>query len=165
MQNIGLSIATNMQSQPRKDVSKFVLSRATEHDIAEIVELQYRSFESRLVKELLMGCSSPEDLPKFIAKRIQTTKEDPSDIWIKVIDSTTLKIVAASNWKLYLGPATAIPRGSMEVPQWLAGKQAEEAHALLDPMNEARNMANTEPFLREQQRLMSLRSTADKNQI
>ncbi|EME80807.1 uncharacterized protein MYCFIDRAFT_122166, partial [Pseudocercospora fijiensis CIRAD86] len=126
----------------------FVLSRATEADMPEIIAVQYRSFEKPIiVRELVMGCLSPEDLPKFVDKRIRTMREDPTDIWIKVVDSETNKIVAASNWKLYLGPETSMKRRAMEVPEWLTGDHAKAAHALMDPMNEIKIRNNPQPFL------------------
>lgn len=84
-------------------MAPFVLSRAVPHDMKEIVELQYDSFEDDLVHELFMGCNSRHDLPKLVARYTEAMMQDPSDIWIMIKDAATGRTVAASNWKLYLG--------------------------------------------------------------
>lgn len=96
-----------------------------------------------------MGCKSSGDLHKLAAKYAEDMVTNPTDIWIKVTSSATGKIVAASNWKLYLGSAPVEPRGLDEVMPWLDGEIALEAKRILEPMNEARILSNTAPFLRK----------------
>ena len=103
-----------------------------------------------------MGCFSLDDVPKYVAKWTTMMTEDPTDIWIKITDKHTGEIVAASNWKLYLGSAKAIERQRDEPPEWLSEELKEKSRELLDPSNEGRIPANPDPFLRQ-----SLRSNVD----
>ena len=96
-----------------------------------------------------MGCFSIDDVPKYVAKWTSMMTEDPTDIWIKVTDKQTGEIVAASNWKLYLGSAKAIERQRDEPSEWLSEELKEKSRELLDPSNEGRIPANPDPFLRQ----------------
>lgn len=128
--------------------SSFTLLRATAHDIPEIVDLMYDSFED-FVRRIVMGCYSREALPQLVAQYIEEMQTDPSDIWIKVSDVNTGKIVAASNWKLYA--TGSIPRGVDKVKPWIQEEEAIElSRIVLEPLNELRLKANAEQdFLRE----------------
>ena len=126
----------------------FCLSRATVADLPELLELMYKSF-STWTTSRYMGCFSPDDVPKYVAEWTTTMAEDPTDIWIKVTDNQTGEIVAASNWKLYLGSDKAIERARDEPPEWLSEDLKEKSRELLVPSNEARIPANPDPFLRE----------------
>lgn len=128
-------------------MAPFVLSRAVPHDMKEIVELQYDSFEDDLVHELFMGCNSRLDLPKLVARYTEAMMRDSSDIWIMIKDAATGRTVAASNWKLYLGSAHMQPRGVDDIMPWLKGETALAAKSLLEPMNEIRLLNNQDPFL------------------
>lgn len=126
--------------------ASFTLERATISDLPEMLELMYNCF-STWMTERFMGCFSLDDLPKFISKYTKIMKEDPTDIWVKVTDPETNKIIAATNWKLYLGSERAIARGRDEPPEWLEGEQVTESWKLVGALNEARIPANKDPFL------------------
>lgn len=111
----------------------FTLTRATADDLEEIVQLMYDSF-SRTTRQCLMGCLSPSDIPKLVAKYKEIMASDASDIWIKLEDSVTGKIVAGSNWKLHVNGDP----GYDEIPDWLESDAREKSIALLEPMNEER---------------------------
>lgn len=115
----------------------------------EIVSLQYDSFEEPMVREIFMGCKSTNDMPKLVTKYMEAMIKDPSDIWIMLKDIATGRIVAASNWKIYLGSAHVQPRGLDEIMPWLDDETALAAKVLLEPMNETRLLSNPDPFLRE----------------
>ena len=126
--------------------SPFKLERATVSDLPELSELMFNCFHPDMT-QYYMGAKSVDDLPKFVSKYTKIMNEDPADIWIKITDAQTGEIVSASNWKLYLGPESAIARGRDEVPEWLEGEMAIEASKLMEPLNEARIPANPDPFL------------------
>lgn len=128
--------------------ASFALVRATAHDIPEIVDLMYDAFED-FVRRVVMGCYSQDDMPKLVAQYIGEMQNDPSDIWIKVSDVNTGKIVAASNWKLCATAST--PRGVDEVKPWIQDEEAIElSRTVLERLNELRLKANAEQdFLRE----------------
>ncbi|KAK3052364.1 hypothetical protein LTR09_006574 [Extremus antarcticus] len=122
--------------------ASFALVRATAHDIPEIVDLMYDAFED-FVRRVVMGCYSQDDMPKLVAQYIGEMQNDPSDIWIKVSDVNTGKIVAASNWKLCATAST--PRGVDEVKPWIQDEEAIElSRTVLEPLNELRLKANAE---------------------
>jgi hypothetical protein len=129
-------------------MSPFRLSRATVADLPELLELMYKSF-STWTTSRFMGCFSLDDVPNFVAKYTTVMIEDPTDIWIKVTDNHTGEIVAASNWKLYLGSDKAIKRARDEPPEWLSEELKEKSRELLEPSNEGRIPANADPFLRQ----------------
>ena len=127
-------------------MAPFRLSRAKVEDLPELLNLMYNCF-STWTTSRYMGCVSLDDVPKFVAKYTAIMSEDPSDIWMKVTNDHTGEIVAASNWKLYLGSNTAIKRGRDEPPEWLTEEQKERSKELLEPQNRARIPANPDPFL------------------
>ncbi|KAK5175581.1 uncharacterized protein LTR77_000720 [Saxophila tyrrhenica] len=128
------------------DASSFVLSRAKVEDIPEVVELQYDAFPD-FARRAFMGCYSRDDIAKVAAYYMEEMRTDPSDIWIKVNDVESGKIVAASNWKLY--STSALPHGTDKVPTWIEDEEAKElTRTILEPMNELRLKENVGPFIR-----------------
>ncbi|KAM3413876.1 hypothetical protein BST61_g10550 [Cercospora zeina] len=128
-------------------MTQFVLARATANDMAEIVQVQYEAFTAKHVRELFMGCTSAEDLLRLAKKYAQDMASDPNDIWVKVTDLATGSVVAASNWRLYLGPSSVQPRGMDKAMPWVDGQLAAQAEDILQPMNRARIANNKEPFI------------------
>ena len=95
-----------------------------------------------------MGCKSEADLPLITTKNLRDRERDPHDVWIKVVDSTTGKIVAASNWKVFLN--SGAPNESDEVPpEWLEGEVLEKASKIMSVWNEARRKENPGPHIRK----------------
>ncbi|KAI0378769.1 acyl-CoA N-acyltransferase [Hypomontagnella monticulosa] len=126
-------------------LNRFILSRADEGDIPEITRVEYECFPP-VIRELFMGCKSEADLPLITAKNLRDRERDPHDIWIKVVDSTTGKIVAASNWKVFLN--SGAPNESDEVPpEWLEGEVLEKASKIMGVWNEARRKENPGPHI------------------
>ncbi|KAF2213586.1 hypothetical protein CERZMDRAFT_117267 [Cercospora zeae-maydis SCOH1-5] len=128
-------------------MTQFVLSRATADDMAEIVRVQYEAFTAKHVRELFMGCTSPEDLPRLAKKYAENMTTDPSDIWVKVTDLPTGSIVAASNWRLYLGSSSVQPRAVDKAMPWVDGELAAQAENIIQPMNRMRIANNKGPFI------------------
>ena len=124
----------------------FLLSRATEDDIEEIIDLQYDCFPPHLCV-IFMGCYSKADLHKIQKKYVETMKDDPSDIWIKVVDSASGKIIAASNWKIHLNHEDP-NRPAEEPAEWLEGSDLEQSQKITSQFNETRAKFMQEPFIR-----------------
>lgn len=70
-----------------------------------------------------------------------------STIWLKVVDRTTRKIVAGSQWKVFpsFGPACADDKPA----EWLEGEDLTKATQILEKMNAARRAANPNGYVRE----------------
>ena len=129
-------------------MAPFFLSRATESDMPELAELMYKNFRPWVVARI-MGLLSEEDVPKVADMYKRIMLEDPTDIWMKVVDNETGKIAAATNWKLYLGSEKAQKRTWVQPPEWLDKEWTKESRMLLDALNEAKIQANPDPFLRQ----------------
>ncbi|KAK1762837.1 hypothetical protein QBC33DRAFT_255764 [Phialemonium atrogriseum] len=118
---------------------RFALSRASVSDLPEISRLQYKCFP-QFIREIFMGCKTEADLPRIINKYTAIMSEDLHDIWIKVVDTKTGKIAAASNWKIHPNGASA---SSDDQPaEWLEGEELEKSRKTLESLNEARRKAN-----------------------
>lgn len=126
----------------------FTLSRATPDDMPALIALQYTSFAPP-IREAAMGCFSPTDIPKILAKYVAEMASDPSDLWIQVKDAESGEVVAGSNWKVYLnGPPEVGSRGS-EVPGWLEGEARERSERFAGGMEGLRKrVLDGVPFLR-----------------
>lgn len=99
-----------------------------------------------------MGCredSLAEDISRFVSIQEKIMKSNPADFWIKVIDNETGKIIAATNWRLYLGTQESLDRKGDEVPWWLSEEDKERSLELIGPLNESRREFNKGPGLRE----------------
>jgi hypothetical protein len=129
-------------------MAPFSLSRATTSDMMELAELMYRNFRPWVVARI-MGLFSEEDVPKVAEMYKRIMLEDPTDIWMKVIDKETGKIAAATNWKLYLAPESTQKRTRLQPPEWLDEEWTKESKMLLEALNEAKIKANQDPFLRQ----------------
>ncbi|KXX74390.1 hypothetical protein MMYC01_209939 [Madurella mycetomatis] len=125
--------------------TRFVLSRASADDLPELARLQYKCFPP-MIRELFMGCRTEDDLPRLVQHHEKSMRNDPSDVWIKVTDQTTGRVVAASNWKVHVnGPAPA--SADDEPPEWLEGEALEKSKKMLQAFNEARRKANPGGFI------------------
>lgn len=78
----------------------FALSRATKQDMEAIVELQFECFQDPHVREIFMG----RDKLALRERFVWIIQNDPTDLWVKVVEQTTNNIIAASNWKLNIVP-------------------------------------------------------------
>ncbi|GAB1312410.1 N-acetyltransferase domain-containing protein [Madurella fahalii] len=123
----------------------FALSRASPDDLPELARLQYRCFPP-VVREIFMGCKTEDDLPRLVRRHEKLMQQDSSDVWIKVTDQTTGRVVAASNWKVYVnGPVPA--SADEEPPEWLEGEALEKSRKIHRALNEARRKANPGGFV------------------
>lgn len=123
----------------------FQLSRATVNDIPEIVKLEYRNFTDPFVRECFMAADTPEGHESLIRQRRQALNEDPCDYWIKVIDTSTGRIIAASNWKIYAGCVPELP-----IPvdiSWLTGESLERVKGIWAALLKEDRKTMTRPCL------------------
>ena len=125
---------------------RYALTRASAADIKAITNVLYTSFD-QFARDNYFGVSTTDDLPKLADKYAKIMANDAADVWVKVEDTTTGRIVAASNWKLYLASESALPRVQDEPAPWLVGEAVEKQKLLLEPLNEARTKANPGPFM------------------
>jgi len=116
----------------------FVLSRASAEDIAEITAMEYRAFANLpSVKTTFLGCESEADLPKLVARCQKDMQNDPNDVWIKVVDKSTGKIVAASNWKVFINKDD--PAWDEKPCDWMDQERTDKAKSTLTRMNKIRH--------------------------
>lgn len=70
------------------------------------------------------------DLPRIRGKYIHEMTTDPADIWIKVTDKASGRIVAGSNWRIYLhGPPADRPMDT--IPEWVEGDVRARSEAFV----------------------------------
>lgn len=79
----------------------FEMSRVTESDFDELLEVQYRAFSVVPLHEALFGHNTPEQRAKVKADFIKSMRSDPSDCWMKLVDKSNGRIVSAALWKIY----------------------------------------------------------------
>lgn len=83
---------------------QFALTRAhTPHDFDSIVALEFKTFTDPHLREIFMGPDTPDGhahLSSFYQKTLHT---NASDVWVKVEEKKTGKIVGASNWRVHMG--------------------------------------------------------------
>ncbi|KAL1874780.1 hypothetical protein VTK73DRAFT_199 [Phialemonium thermophilum] len=136
------------QSEPSSGTTgPFALSRASVDDFDEITHVQYRSFESPYIRELFMGCRTEADIPRLVRHFAATAAADPSDIWVKVFEVATGRIVAASNWKVHPNAAAARTALREKPASWLQGEARARAEKAYEAIEEARRQANPEGYV------------------
>ena len=126
--------------------ASFAVHRASQEDLPAVVEVLFHGFD-QFARENYFGVTDTNDLGKLADKYAKIMSSDPADIWIKVEDVATGKVVAVSNWKLYLAPESACLRVRDEPAPWLSGDAVEKQKLLLEPMNVAREKSNPGPFM------------------
>lgn len=130
------------------DQAPFYLSVATPADLPAIAALQYDSFDGA-VRRFVMGTFSVDDIPKYAAMWAERQRTETHSVWIKVVDTTTGQLVAASNWGVHVngipadGPALDRP-----VP-WLKGEDRATAEKILGGFNRVKWRENTGCYIRE----------------
>lgn len=85
--------------------------------------------------------------PKLFAGMLEESmRNDPTDIWMKVVERSEGRLVGAAQWKLYLTPGGG---KEMSVPQWLEGETKKAAEKVIGGMNRNRMETNEEAYLCE----------------
>lgn len=138
--------------------TKFVLSRAKAEDLEDIIDLCYDSF-SREETNLYMGCPDRTNLPKYRQRCLDIMEKDKSDVWMHVKDVKTGKMIACSNWKIYVN-GKPDDHGE-EVIDWAGPEQHALSAKVVKIMNENRWRNMPGPFIRESNLAHEYRLAAD----
>ncbi|KAK3114856.1 hypothetical protein LTR53_006393 [Teratosphaeriaceae sp. CCFEE 6253] len=126
----------------------FTLSRCTTDDLAELLDLQYACFPAS-VRLMFMGCNTPAqpgELQHIRESYAELMRKDPHDIWIAVRDTSTGRIIAGANWKVYMN-GEADDRKAEEPPSWLEGEELAASQRIIDRFESLRRKAMPDPFI------------------
>ncbi|EON68626.1 hypothetical protein W97_07884 [Coniosporium apollinis CBS 100218] len=77
------------------------LSRASPSDLDEIITAQYTSFAGLDAHDALFGPDTPSARAIARKKFLKDMRHDAADVWMKIVDKRTGRIVSAANWKVY----------------------------------------------------------------
>lgn len=127
----------------------FALSKAEPSDMQETAILQFKVFTEPIIRDVFMGPDTPAGHSALANMFVRTMHEDASDYWIKVVDPSTGKIVAASNWKIHQSLVKGVVDD--EDPAWLAEfdeERIERTRKVLLRVREKKRMMPV-PRLRE----------------
>ncbi|KAI9803962.1 MAG: hypothetical protein M1833_000243 [Piccolia ochrophora] len=110
------------------------LAPATEADLDEIIDSQYRSFEEEPFHEVLYGPDTAALRKAAKERHLKEWAEDQCVKWLKVTDADTDRIVCVGVWKIY---PQYVPHPAEEVTvDWWEGKEKEMAeHTIKEVIN------------------------------
>ncbi|EKG20959.1 Protein of unknown function DUF1295 [Macrophomina phaseolina MS6] len=77
-----------------------LLSRASEEDMRQLVDLHYKVIQGP-ISDILIGYDTEECRQAAVHRWSQAMRHDPADLWLKVVDTETGRIVSTAHWKLY----------------------------------------------------------------
>jgi hypothetical protein len=113
------------------------LSRATEADFDELLEVQFRAFHKVGLHEALFGPNDKHHRDMTKERFLKDMKEDPADCWMKLVDTSTGKLVSAAQWKIY--PTWApLPEHPPFEATWFEGEEKQMAEFLCADFMERR---------------------------
>jgi hypothetical protein len=128
----------------------FVLSRATPSDIDAIIACEFRTFTDTFIREVFMGHDTPAGHKNLSAHYQNILLTNPADVWIKVEEKATGKIVGASNWRVHM---SSVPEHEEEDLGWgwLEGDQERlrKVKEVIKDITETRKKLFTEPYCRK----------------
>ncbi|THY17996.1 hypothetical protein D6D00_08291 [Aureobasidium pullulans] len=128
----------------------FILTRAhTPNDFDSIVALEFKTFTDPHLREIFMGPDTPDGhahLSSFYQKTLHT---NASDVWVKVEEKKTGKIVGASNWRVHMG---SVPKHELAEEDlgwgWLQcdGEKLNKVKGVITGILGVRKRLFTEPY-------------------
>ncbi|THV83694.1 hypothetical protein D6D29_03696 [Aureobasidium pullulans] len=128
----------------------FILTRAhTSNDFDSIVALEFKTFTDPHLREIFMGPDTPDGhahLSSFYQKTLHT---NASDVWVKVEEKKTGKIVGASNWRVHMG---SVPKHELAEEDlgwgWLEcdGEKLNKVKGVITGIMGVRKRLFTEPY-------------------
>lgn len=128
----------------------FVLSRATTpSDFTAIIACEFRTFTDSFIRDIFMGPDTPSNQARLASYYQSILATNPADIWIKVTEKSTGKIVGASNWRIHMG---AVPEHEEDLGwEWLEGDEDKmrKVKEVVRQIAETRRKLFTEPYCRE----------------
>jgi hypothetical protein len=130
--------------------SPFVLSRATPSDMDAIIDCEFRTFTDTFIREVFMGHDTPAGHKNLSSHYRNILLTNPADVWIKVEEKATGKIVGASNWRVHM---SNVPEHEEEDLGWgwLEGDEEKmrKVKEVIRGITETRRKLFTEPYCRE----------------
>jgi hypothetical protein len=129
----------------------FILSRATTpSDFASIITCEFLTFTDPFIREVFMGPDTPSNHKTLSAHYQHILHTNPADVWIKVEEKETGKIVGASNWRVHMG---SVPEHQEEDLgwEWLRGDEEKlgRVKEVVRDITETRRRLFTEPYCRK----------------
>jgi hypothetical protein len=128
----------------------FVLSRATSSDMDAIIDCEFRTFTDTFIREVFMGHDTPAGHANLSSHYQDILRTNPADVWIKVVEKATGKIVGASNWRVHM---SSVPEHEEENLgwEWLEGdgEKMRKVKEVIREITETRRKLFTEPYCRE----------------
>lgn len=129
----------------------FILSRATTpSDFTAIIACEFRTFTDSFIRDIFMGPDTPSNQARLASYYQHILHTNPADIWIKVTEKSTGKIVGASNWRVHMG---SVPEHEEEDLgwEWLEGdeEKMKKVKEVIGEIAETRRKLFTEPYCRE----------------
>lgn len=124
----------------------FVLTRAIPQDLSEILNVYYGCFNQH-ERTIFQGCPTPEYIHATQEIYALDMQSDASDIWIQVRDAEDNRLVAASNWKVYVNGKPGDE--GQRIPDWLGHEAYEQSRLALETITAARRKAMPIPFIRK----------------
>ncbi|KAK7702526.1 hypothetical protein SLS57_011314 [Botryosphaeria dothidea] len=77
-----------------------LLSRASEEDLRQLVDLHYKVIQGP-ISDILIGYDTEACRQAAVDRWSKSMKEDPADVWLKVVDTETARVVSTAHWKIY----------------------------------------------------------------
>ena len=129
----------------------FILTRATTpSDFTAIIACEFRTFTDPFIRDVFMGPDTPSNQARLASYYQSILHTNPADVWIKVTEKSTGKIVGASNWRVHMG---AVPEHEEEDLgwEWLQGDEEKmgKVKEVIGGIAETRRKLFTEPYCRE----------------
>ncbi|KAI5202863.1 hypothetical protein E4T39_04436 [Aureobasidium subglaciale] len=125
----------------------FVLSRATTPaDFDAIVALEFKTFTDTFIREIFMGPDTPIGHANLSSMYQKTLVKNPADVWIKVVEKATGKVVGASNWRVHMG---SVPVHEEDLGwEWLGDdeEKLEKVKGVVEAIMDTRRKLFTEPY-------------------
>jgi hypothetical protein len=91
----------------------FILSRATEEDVDELLQTMHEGFAEYPVHVALGGPKTPESIAYQRQRWLKGMREDKDTFWQKLCDKETGNIVAAAMWHIHI-TWTGVQAGEIE---------------------------------------------------
>lgn len=77
------------------------LSRASADDLPAIVEIMFKTYTDPIARDFCLGKDNPEGHKGLVERFAKTMRENPADYWIKIVDQSDNRIIAATNYRIY----------------------------------------------------------------
>lgn len=106
------------------------LSPIEESDLDKIVEISFRAHEDDWMWDAIFGPDTPASRTNTKKRFLKGMTEDRTDVWHKVTDIDTGRLIAAANWKIY-PTYVAAGEGHESTVDWFEGEEKEAAEYLV----------------------------------